>query len=582
MNGKHYIGAKAQSANNARLYPPITKVILWADDNNYYKAGSDGGLVIEQDCPYATQDMANSLLSQLSGYQYQSIEADAAQITPTAELGDGITVNGVYTQLAYKNIRFSTGAVVDVGAPGGSEVDHEYVQKGGITQDFDHKIAQTYSQISKTAEEIKLEVANDIEDLSASIDIQIDGIQQTVQGQNGAISQIDQRVDSISATVEGQDGKFAQINLSLDSIESEIRGVNSDISSIEQYVDSITLSVSNGSTSSTISLKAGSTTISSKTISMSGLVTYTGLSSGTTTIDGGCIKTGTIDADRLNLTGAITFSDLNSSTQNTINSANNNAADAINKASSVESTLNDLTITEGYRTYIDGSRIETSELYVNSANITGTLVAGELEGSSIALVNSRGLEKGWIDISSASTADYAISIESGEALRLQSNEGVIHLSAYGSIFSDDLEDITVECNSFSPLGYAANLGDPWVGMWEEVFAYTGEINVSDQNYKYDIELLPEKYIIMLDNIEPVRYKMKNGNNGRYHTGFIAQKVKEGMDAANVSDMEFAGWCLDKDETGNEKQLLRYTEMIAPMLLKIRQLENRITELEAKV
>lgn len=41
-----------------------------------------------------------------------------------------------------------------------------------------------------------------------------------------------------------------------------------------------------------------------------GMVTFQGLSGGTTTIDGACIKTGKIKAERLELTGAITWDDL--------------------------------------------------------------------------------------------------------------------------------------------------------------------------------------------------------------------------------------------------------------------------------
>ena len=57
--------------------------------------------------------------------------------------------------------------------------------------------------------------------------------------------------------------------------------------------------MSNGSTSSTIKLLANGVEISSQNISMSGLVTFQGLSDGTTTINGGCIKTGTIESIRI-------------------------------------------------------------------------------------------------------------------------------------------------------------------------------------------------------------------------------------------------------------------------------------------
>lgn len=67
-------------------------------------------------------------------------------------------------------------------------------------------------------------------------------------------------------------------------------------------------------------------------------VSISGLSSGTTTIDGGCIKTGTIDAERLNLTGSITFADLTAEVQNEINSASEAAEEAASSASSASSS----------------------------------------------------------------------------------------------------------------------------------------------------------------------------------------------------------------------------------------------------
>lgn len=50
-------------------------------------------------------------------------------------------------------------------------------------------------------------------------------------------------------------------------------------------------------------------------------VKFTGLIDGTTIIDGACIKTGMIDAERLNLKGAITFADLDEETQTIIENA---------------------------------------------------------------------------------------------------------------------------------------------------------------------------------------------------------------------------------------------------------------------
>jgi len=68
-------------------------------------------------------------------------------------------------------------------------------------------------------------------------------------------------------------------------------------------VNGITLSVTNGASSSTLTLKNGSTTITSGTIQFTGVVTFTDLSTASTStiINGANIRTGTISADRIDV-----------------------------------------------------------------------------------------------------------------------------------------------------------------------------------------------------------------------------------------------------------------------------------------
>ena len=68
---------------------------------------------------------------------------------------------------------------------------------------------------------------------------------------------------------------------------------------IKKTADSIKLSVTNNEdgTSSYFELRVGETVLSSGNITFDGYVTFTGLENGTTTINGNCIKTGTILAD---------------------------------------------------------------------------------------------------------------------------------------------------------------------------------------------------------------------------------------------------------------------------------------------
>lgn len=171
--------------------------------------------------------------------------------------------------------------------------------------------------------------------------------------------------NGLSAQIENVAGSVHELELTADQLSSRIEDAEGDISSIDQYARSITLSVSNDETSSTIKLLAGGVQIASQVIQMDGLVTFTGLEAGTTVINGGCIQTGTIDAQYLNLTGAITFNDLSGSVQDEIDNAVNTANDAYDLAhdNQLPSYIKS--------TYIDSTRIESP-----------TIIAGEFYGNS--------------------------------------------------------------------------------------------------------------------------------------------------------------------------------------------------------
>lgn len=137
-------------------YKPISRVTLLLDDEKSLTAGDDTGMEITASCPHATQAIVNALLQQMKGYRYQAYEAGAANIDPAAELGDGVNVGGVYSPLS----RIADGGrgYADIASPGELEMDDEYPSGGYIKQEFDRKISQTRSLITKTSEEIMLKV----------------------------------------------------------------------------------------------------------------------------------------------------------------------------------------------------------------------------------------------------------------------------------------------------------------------------------------------------------------------------------------------------------------------------------------
>jgi hypothetical protein len=177
LSEKYYVGRDVTSFSDKGKYKPISRVTLLVDDENSLTAGDDTGMEVIASCPHATQPMVNALLQAMKGYQYQAYEAGAANIDPAAELGDGVTVGGIYSPLS--KLSDDGRGYAGISSPGEAEMEDEYPSEGYITQEFNRKIAETRSTITKTSEEINLKV----------------------EGIDGRVSDITQTVDKISLSV---------------------------------------------------------------------------------------------------------------------------------------------------------------------------------------------------------------------------------------------------------------------------------------------------------------------------------------------------------------------------------------------
>lgn len=116
-------------------------------------------------------------------------------------------------------------------------------------------------------------------------------------------------------------------------------------------------------------------------------------------------------------------------------------------------------------------------------------------------------------------------------------------------------------------------------LWNEVFAFTSEINTSDRNEKNSISYDMERYAALFDLLKPVHYKLNDGTSGRVHVGMIAQDVEEAMNAVGLTGQEFAGICKAAKDEGGYSYFLRYGEFIALCIDQIQKLKTRIAALE---
>lgn len=339
MSEKYYVGKDVTSFSDKGKYKPISRVTLIVDDENSLTAGDDTGMEVIASCPHATQPMVNALLQTMKGYQYQAYEAGAANIDPAAELGDGVTVGGIYSPLS--KLSDDGRGYAGISSPGEAEMEDEYPSDGYITQEFNRKIAETRSAITKTSEEIMLKV---------------DGIY----------------------------GEYTELKTTIDGV--------------------------------TITDQSGTTKIKGSSIETAS------------------IATNAISADQVNLTGAITWSDLSAEAQQRVDSGKGDDNPSYIKSS-----------------YIDSAKIVSPHIYGGDLYATGQ---GNADGTNPAFYMSDGVTgsgantepnapKGWLcfDKNGAGTEqeaaervflhsqpNVAIKIESGGNMSIDA-AGFIHMQA---------------------------------------------------------------------------------------------------------------------------------------------------------
>lgn len=318
--------------------PPVSRVTLYDDAGNAFTAGDDTGFAIEGDCAWATLAMAEAVLAQLQGYEYLAYAATGCYLDPAAELGDPVTVGGVYSVIASIGADCGSAFVADIGAPIDGEVDHEFTYEGESMRRLKRtvQLGQTYFGTKITRKDglviektdgdavsaratlnadrmafcgIDPETGSEIQSfyydaqtgqfvLSSGVDV--DGALENSQ----AFYEINVSLDGLTTRVQDAEGNISSVEQTAQNLTTRVESAEGDISALEQSVGSITLSVSNKTSSSVISLLIDGVEVASKTIKFTGDVVFgSDLEDGTTTVSGDCITTGQILAEFLALYG---------------------------------------------------------------------------------------------------------------------------------------------------------------------------------------------------------------------------------------------------------------------------------------
>lgn len=227
----------------------------------------------------------------------------------------------------------------------------------------------------------------------------------------------------------------------------------------------------------------------------------------------------------------------------------------------------------GFVTFTDLEN-EASETFINGANIiTGTVKADNLIGGIVYLLTSSEETAGRIYIDDAETADYAIDIRSGGAMRLRSDYGNIYIVSEDNYSTDRDAYINISTRDGE-----IEFGGPYV----TVYINGDEVQTSDLNKKTNIEYGLNKYDSLFDSLKPVSFIFKQNSSGRRHIGLIAQDVENALEENGIDSVDFAPLVKRLKRDNNNQALyneydygLRYGELIALCIDQIQKLKNAL-------
>lgn len=202
-----------------------SKVVIVVDEDNdvSYTAGTDTGRTLTLTCPFGTQQMAQDILGKVMGHQYQPYSATGAHIDPAAEIGDGITVGGVYGGLFTKEVTHGPLYTADVSAPGGEKINYAYpfktIQKRKIERNFRDISATFKVQAGLIAAEVA-ERKEQGEQFKAQFQVQAGQIAAKVEKTGGSSSSFGWELTDSSWTLKSNGGTV----LTVDKSGLEVKG----------------------------------------------------------------------------------------------------------------------------------------------------------------------------------------------------------------------------------------------------------------------------------------------------------------------------------------------------------------------
>lgn len=308
------------------------------------------------------------------------------------------------------------------------------------------------------------------------------------------------------------------------------------------------------------------------------------------TVSNGTSTTFSVDANgNVTILGNITMGTGSTINWATVTQQNGSLNDAIAAAKAAQSAVNGITYTVGGTTYIDESCIYAGSISADALHLGGDLtiykslssatVGGYLGYTTSANDGSAGMHMQQDQAEVVVTANGAKLLYTLDTLGVSSHVNQIYVTSSYATMDIDGSAVSFSGSSFAPSERTITLGLSG-SPWGQVYSTNSAISTSDRNMKTDIAYAFDLYEKLFMELRPAVFRLKDGDSGRLHTGFIAQDVEDAIRNAGLTSKDFAAFIKSVKDDGSEYYGLRYEEFIALNTYMIQKLIKEFCELRA--
>ena len=189
-------------------------------------AGNRTGRVLTIENPWGTQEQADNILSSLQGFAYQPYTASGALLDPAAEIGDGVSLNGLYSGLYRISRNYSSLMATEISAPQDEEIDHEYPFETKGNREITRKFMAVESEFTLQSNKIEAKVSKQSPEGQTSFGWSLENNGWRVFDQSGDVFTVNSSGATVKGIITATGGKIGNFNIGNTAIWNNISAFN--------------------------------------------------------------------------------------------------------------------------------------------------------------------------------------------------------------------------------------------------------------------------------------------------------------------------------------------------------------------